>query len=176
MSGGTRLALISSLVAPCVACDQAVKLIAKRALEDGPVEIWDGFVQFRLVHNTGAFLSLGDQFPEWLRTAIFMVLVPAALAVAVVLLMRAMRPTRAAVVGASLILGGGLGNLIDRVLHGGGVVDFVSIGWSGLRTGIFNVADVAIVVGVAVVLWELRGGTEPLAASGPEAPPPSTPV
>ena len=54
----------------------------------------------------------------------------------------------------------GLGNFIDRTLHDGGVVDFVSIGFSGLRTGIFNVADVAIIAGVVMVMWEQRKSPE----------------
>jgi signal peptidase II len=171
------LAWITLLGVPCVACDQAAKVLASRALQSGPVEYLDGIVQFRLVHNTGAFLSLGEHFPEWLRTLIFLGLVPLALAVALIVLMRSMEPTRATLVGASLILSGGIGNWIDRMLHGGGVVDFVSIGLGGLRTGIFNVADVAIVVGVIIVMWELRTGpADPEPATTPDPPsPPQSP-
>jgi len=156
MLASVRLAIIGSLVVPCVACDQATKVIATRVLASGPIEFFGGLVQFRLVHNTGAFLSLGEHLPEWVRDLLFQGLVPLLLAIAMIVLIRSMAPTRAAIVGASLILGGGLGNLIDRVLHEGGVVDFVSIGFSGLRTGIFNVADVAIITGVLMVMWEQR--------------------
>jgi signal peptidase II len=156
MSSSIRLAIVGSLVIPCVACDQATKVIATRVLEAGPIEFFGGFVRFRLVHNTGAFLSLGEHLPEWVRDALFQGVVPLLLAIAMIVLIRSMAPTRAAIVGVSLILGGGLGNLIDRILHEGGVVDFVSIGFSGLRTGIFNVADVAIIAGVVLVMWEQR--------------------
>jgi len=52
-----------------------------------------------------------------------------------------------------------VGNLIDRVIYGGAVVDFVSVGLGGLRTGIFNLADVAITTGV--VLVAIRGWRKP---------------
>ena len=170
MSPTVRLAFILSLVVPCVACDQATKVIATRVLESGPIELFGGLVQFQLVHNTGAFLSLGAQLPEWVRNVLFQGVVPLLLAVAVIVLIRSMAPTRTAIVGASLILGGGIGNFIDRTLHEGGVVDFVSIGFSGLRTGIFNVADVAIVGGVMMVLWEQRRNAEPVDARTTESP------
>ena len=53
------------------------------------------------------------------------------------------------VVGLALVLGGGIGNLIDRVLRDGLVTDFVQIGIGSLRTGIFNLGDLAIVLGVS---------------------------
>ena len=53
--------------------------------------------------------------------------------------------------GLALLTGGAVGNLIDRVAYGGAVVDFVSVGLGGVRTGIFNLADVAITAGVILV-------------------------
>ena len=65
-------------------------------------------------------------------------------------------------IGLSLVAGGGVGNLIDRVINNGAVTDFVRLGIGPLRTGMFNVADVAIVVGVVtILLWSAgeRKGT-----------------
>ena len=60
------------------------------------------------------------------------------------------------ILGVSLILGGGFSNLIDRMLNSGAVVDFVSMGVGNLRTGIFNLADVAIMIGAGMLLaWGL---------------------
>jgi signal peptidase II len=62
--------------------------------------------------------------------------------------------------GLALFLSGGVSNWFDRVTRGS-VVDFISVGLGPLRTGIFNVADVAIVLGAAVVmLAELRQGPD----------------
>jgi signal peptidase II len=55
-------------------------------------------------------------------------------------------------ISLSLILGGGASNLADRMLNDGRVVDFMNLGIGKLRTGIFNVADVAIMVGMGLVL------------------------
>lgn len=66
------------------------------------------------------------------------------------------------VLGLSLICGGGISNLLDRVAFGGTVVDFVYLNLGGYRTGIFNVADVAISLGAALFLvgavWRLLSG------------------
>lgn len=170
MSPALRLALVCSCVVPCVACDQVTKVLAAQVLESGPIEFFGGLVQFRLVHNTGAFLSLGAHLPEWVRDVLFQVVVPLLLATVVIVLLRSMAPTRMALVGTSLILGGGIGNFIDRTLHEGGVIDFVSIGFSGLRTGIFNVADVAIVAGVLMVMWQQRKLPEQIEATTASSP------
>jgi len=55
-------------------------------------------------------------------------------------------------VGFALILAGGVGNLIDRVLNDGRVVDFMNVGIGRVRTGVFNVADMALMAGVGLVL------------------------
>ena len=55
-------------------------------------------------------------------------------------------------IGFALILAGGVGNLIDRVLNDGRVVDFMNVGIGRLRTGVFNVADMALMAGVGLVL------------------------
>ena len=55
-------------------------------------------------------------------------------------------------IGLSLLAGGGLGNLTDRILHNGVVVDFVSVGIGRIRSGIFNLADIAILTGIFVLM------------------------
>lgn len=62
-----------------------------------------------------------------------------------------------AVASSALIIGGGLSNLIDRIINQGAVIDFMNIGVGSLRTGIFNVADVAIMVGMFIFVKFKRG-------------------
>jgi len=62
-----------------------------------------------------------------------------------------------AVAGLGLVAGGGLGNWLDRVREAGAVTDFVSVGLGGLRTGVFNGADVAIVVGIVLLAFTRSG-------------------
>ena len=54
------------------------------------------------------------------------------------------------------MLAGGIGNLIDRVFHGGLVIDFLNMGIGPVRTGIFNVADMAIMAGFALLILQPR--------------------
>ena len=64
-------------------------------------------------------------------------------------------------VGLSVILAGGLGNLVDRWFHDGSVVDFVSLGVGELRTGIFNLADIAIIAGLLLVVARRSAERDP---------------
>ena len=60
------------------------------------------------------------------------------------------------ILGVSLMVGGGFSNFLDRLLNDGAVVDFVSMGVGNLRTGVFNLADVAIMAGAGILLaWSL---------------------
>jgi signal peptidase II len=60
--------------------------------------------------------------------------------------------SHATTIALSLIAGGGFSNLVDRMVYGGHVVDFLNIGYGSLRTGIFNIADVAIMVGATILI------------------------
>jgi signal peptidase II len=153
-------ALGLAVMAAVVAVDQLSKAAARAWLVPGVRHAWLGDVfRLELVWNPGAFLSLGAGLSPAVRSAVFTwgvaVLVAGAAGVA---LFRAR--TRAVAVGAALVAGGGLGNLWDRIAAHGLVVDFMNLGLGRLRTGIFNVADLAIVGGAAVLLL-LPGSPRP---------------
>jgi signal peptidase II len=146
-----RTVLVSLVFLACVGCDQITKGVAREHLVTGESHSFLGDT-FRLIHaeNTGAFLSLGDALPERLRSAIFIggaaILCLAALWAA--LLARDLG--RSQVVALSLIASGGISNWIDRLIYDGRVTDFLNLGLGGLRTGIFNVADMALMLGVGL--------------------------
>ena len=71
------------------------------------------------------------------------------------------------VLAFSLVLGGGLSNLLDRIFYGGYVVDFINLGIGSLRTGIFNAADVAITIGVLLVVFGGQRQRKPSASKPP---------
>jgi signal peptidase II len=105
------------------------------------------------------------------RTLIFTGLVAVFLLGLLVWVLRTADISKMAVVAASLVIGGGIGNLIDRVAFNGGVTDFMNMGIGSLRTGIFNVADVWIMAGVVLLaltpdMW--RAPDEPGAANDPD--------
>jgi signal peptidase II len=152
--GRTRLVLW--LAAATVVLDRLTKLWAEAALAGRGRLSWLGdTVRLELVHNTGAFLGLGSRLAPGVRTALFVAGVAVITAGALWAALRARGTTRAQVAALALLGGGGLGNLWDRVASGA-VTDFANLGLGWLRTGVFNVADVAIMAGVVVLAWPRR--------------------
>jgi signal peptidase II len=151
MSTTRRLLLIFAILFSCVGCDQVTKSVAKTYLADGRSIVLAGdTVRLQLAKNYGAFLGLGDSVGAT-RGMLLSGVVGVVLAALLVYLFIS-RPQNPIVgVSVALIVGGGVSNLIDRVRYGGYVVDFLNVGIGSLRTGIFNVADMAIMAGV--VLW-----------------------
>jgi signal peptidase II len=142
----------------CVGCDQATKAVAKEYLPRNQVMSFaHDTVRLQYAENTGAFLSIGSTLPEKARTILFTVGIGAIVFGILGYLLFVTAVPRPTVIALSLIAGGGLSNLIDRFAYDGHVVDFLNIGLGGLRTGIFNAADVAIMVGgLYFVLRNLR--------------------
>lgn len=144
------LAILCGLLG-IVVLDQITKAIAKEYLMHvGRLSYLGDTVRLQYTENPGAFLSLGAALPENYRFLIFSVLIPICLAVAGIILF-VKRADLASTLGLVLVVGGGIGNLIDRWKYGR-VIDFMNIGIIDLRTGIFNVADVAIMAGVGILM------------------------
>ena len=162
---GSRIALLA-LIVVTVGCDRITKQIAEDSLAHLPRQsFFADTIRFEFVENRGAFLGLGAQWPEAVRLGLFTVGNSVLLALLVVLALR-LRWSGALLVGACLFLAGGVSNLADRVVRGS-VVDFMNIGVGPLRTGIFNVADMAILAGAIIVAFAVispRPQTETSAA------------
>jgi signal peptidase II len=105
------------------------------------------------VENEGAFLSLGSGLPRPVRTVTFIAFPLVVLGCMLVYLLRKRGIGWGTLVGFSLIVGGGAGNLIDRLLRDGRVGDFIMVGVGGLRTGIFNFADLTVLAGCIFLLF-----------------------
>jgi signal peptidase II len=141
-----RLLIACALVAGVVALDALTKTWAVRALADGPIWLVGRSIGFVLSFNSGSAFSI-------VRSGAPLLAVIAIIA-AVVLIRTVMRTADPwLVVGLSLVLGGAIGNLVDRLfrapsfLHGA-VVDFVKLGpWP-----LFNVADAAISIGAVIII------------------------
>lgn len=147
----------------CIGCDQATKAVARDSLaERGTIHVFGGAVRFQYAENTGAFLSLGASLPRHLRSLLFVGGTGLIVVVLLVAMARSGQGSLGGSLGLALLAGGAVGNLIDRVAYGGVVVDFVSVGLGGFRTGIFNLADVAITLGV--LLAASQGWRTPEAA------------
>jgi signal peptidase II len=115
------------------------------------MDVAGGHVQLILTENRGAFLSLGSHMSSERRTILFSGVVALAL-IGGTLWLVARDHAVARVASVSLIVGGGFGNLVDRVFRSGAVTDFIFVRYGPLRTGIFNLADVFITTGVVALL------------------------
>lgn len=156
-----RTLVFATVLLLAVGCDQATKQLAVERLEGAPpISLAGDAVRFQLAANTGGFLSLGDGLPPVWRRVVFVGLVPACLLVVCALVLRSREVSAAAMAGLGLVVGGGFGNWLDRV-GAGAVTDFVSLGIGPLRTGVFNVADVAIVAGVLLLALVRSEGERP---------------
>ena len=147
--------LVALVITTCIGCDQATKFVAKGYLSpDAAISFASDLFRLQYAENSGAFLSLGSSLPEHWRQLIFTVFVGVFLfgLLFYVLLGRDVSIHHATFL--SLICGGGLSNLIDRIAYDGRVVDFLNVGIGSLRTGICNVADMAITAGAVLLAIE----------------------
>lgn len=145
-----KLLLMAVILCGCIGCDQVTKDFAKRTLQNtAPISLWHDTVRLHYTENAGAFLSAGAFLPDVARFWILLVF-PACL-LGGLLMFGVLSPglNSGMTVSLSLFIGGGLGNLLDRWLQHGYVSDFLNIGVATLRTGVFNLADVFILLGVA---------------------------
>lgn len=143
-----------------VAIDQYSKIVATRELDRYCITWLNGIVRIVYARNEGAFGSLGAGLSEgqrfWLLTVGNAVLLTGLMGY---LLLRK-DVTRYQFIAFGLIFVGGIGNLIDRARHGF-VIDFMNVGIGWLRTNIFNIADMYIVLGFALLVPVFFRGTEP---------------
>jgi signal peptidase II len=156
----TRWLAVSAAV---IAADLATKAWVSAVFTYGEVREIAPFFNLILTHNEGAAFSFLAHAGGWQRW-FFAAIAVAVSAVVVVMLKRQHAEPRPAF-ALALVLGGALGNLWDRVTLGY-VVDFVQVHAAGYYWPAFNVADSAITVGVAILIWD---GLRP-AARAPEVP------
>jgi signal peptidase II len=147
----SRWGFILTLLGLTIGCDQTTKRLARQWLADaGTLSYAGGTVRLEHAQNPGAFLSLGADLDGTWRFWLFIVATGAFLAYVGWLLATRKDLSRGTLTGLTLVLGGGLGNLIDRLIFGS-VTDFMILGFESLRTGVFNVADMAIVAGTLLL-------------------------
>jgi signal peptidase II len=165
---GTRLAL-TIVVLATIGCDRVTKHVASVALAGEPMRSFLADT-VRLVYseNIGGFLSLGANLPPAARTAVFTVATAVLWIGMVVFAVRA-RWSGWRLVALALFAAGGASNWIDRAVRGS-VIDFLNVGIGPVRTGIFNVADMAIMAGIGIfLLVELAEHRQARAAEDDEA-------
>lgn len=155
-----KLILFAVVAIATAGCDHVTKNVAVSYLdESGPTSFAGGAVRLVLAQNEGAFLSIGSELPESLRATLFLVLVPIVIMWFCLRFLVGRKVSVPLALGLGLVAGGGFANWADRLVNSGFVTDFVVVRLGPLQTGIFNLADVAVMTGaVLVALVAVRAG------------------
>lgn len=171
-----RLWLVAAVALASAACDQGTKQLAVAALRGrAPIEYLDQTVRFVYAENTGAWGSLGASWPAPLKQALFVLLPIIYMLAAAAHVARRRDATRSEFVAVALLVGGGFGNIADRIAHGY-VVDFLWVGRGWLSTNVFNVADLAIMAGVCLLLIAARRRPVPVPVAATDLAKPNGPA
>jgi signal peptidase II len=145
------------IVAVIVVLDQATKALVKAKLPlHESMTVIPGFFDLTHVRNTGAAFGMLDNTNFAYKPAVMVIVALIALGAVASYALTLPATQRIARFGLALILGGAVGNLIDRATAGY-VVDFVDVYWRGVHFWAFNVADSAITVGVVLMLLDVLG-------------------
>ncbi len=148
-----RIFLIFIIVVANIGCDQVSKKIARENIVQGSrIEVLSDKLILMNVENDGAFLSMGSDFSPWVKNILLLGLPIAMLIGALIYLIINTNLPKLALIGWSFVIGGGIGNMYDRIKFGS-VTDFLFIDLGGIfRTGVFNMADVSIMVGMGFLI------------------------
>lgn len=142
------------ILAICLVLDRITKIIARAELASlPPISLLNDLVRFQYTENEGAMLSLGANLSHEFRFIFFSVIVGILLMAAFVFIIRTHELSSGQLLSVLVMLSGGVGNYIDRLFNNGAVIDFVTIGFGSVRTGIFNLADVFIMGGAFAFAW-----------------------
>jgi signal peptidase II len=158
-----RVILLVSILGFTVGCDQVSKHVARMRLDPADsIPLAGGFAELILRENPGSFLSLGASLPEPIRRFLLTFIVGISLVALVVYIARnGARLGPLYFIALALVWAGGASNLIDRIARQGHVTDFLILRLGPLQTGVFNVADVIIVlgaIGLAVSIYRAPSG------------------
>jgi len=157
---GPLLFLLGAITIPVILLDQATKLFvqAHMVLYES-IAIVPNYLDITYTQNPGAAFSMLADAPPWVRKAFLLTMACAAIVVLLIVIVRS-ESVSITSVSCALILGGAIGNLIDRAIRGR-VIDFMRAHYYDLNYPIFNVADSAISIGVVLILFLTFFGRDP---------------
>lgn len=135
-----------------IGCDQVSKTIVRNNMGFyNQVGFLHNHITLSKVENTGAFLSLGDSLSGPLRMILLNIIPLLAVVFGLGYILVKQNINRVTLLGVILIIGGGFGNIYDRLVRGS-VTDFMHINFIIFQTGVFNVADMSIMAGMFIIL------------------------
>ena len=134
-----------------VGCDQVSKAVVRLNLDyHERIPLVDNHLILTKVENSGAFLSLGDSLPPGLKQVLLLLLPSLALFMMLYWMLVRMDTNKHTLFALGCIIGGGIGNLYDRMAYGS-VTDFLYIHYGYFQTGIFNAAEMSIMTGTCLL-------------------------
>lgn len=142
-----RLIILALVLSSSIGCDQTTKRIAEQTLSETSYSFLFDTIRLQFIKNSGAFLGFGSGFSDGVKFWLFLMMPIVFLVGASFFLLVSSSINQFERVLIALMISGGAGNLIDRILLSGHVTDFINVGIGSLRTGIFNIADMAIMAG-----------------------------
>ena len=147
-----KFILLLFLIALNVGCDQVSKIIIRQKVDyNENISLIKDYLILTKVENTGAFLSMGDELPSIVRFTLLSLFPIVVLGFGLYYLFTNAKLPLGIQLGICFLLGGGIGNIYDR-LKFGSVTDFLHIDLGLFRTGVFNFADVSIMIGIGILL------------------------
>lgn len=134
-----------------ISCDQISKKIVRQTVDyHERIGVIDNFLTLTRVENSGAFLSMGNTLPDPLKSFLLVIMPLLAIGYGIYFMFFNTNIPKIMLTGLCFIIGGGIGNIYDRILYGS-VTDFLHIDFIIFQTGIFNMADVSIMAGFFII-------------------------
>ena len=135
-----------------LAFDQISKIIVRNEVSNYEIiKLFGNWFTLTKVENIGAFLSAGSALPDLIRIILLSVFPIIFLAYGLYMVLVKRDMSNLLITGWCFVIGGGTGNLYDRIVHGS-VTDFLHLDLGLFQTGIFNLADVSIMIGMFIIL------------------------
>ena len=153
MIGKNRNTSITILIAISIVLDQLSKILIRNNVDQySEVKLIGEYFILTNVENSGAFLGMGSDFSPFIKTIFLLILPVIVLICIIVYVYRDKQIDKISLIGFCLIIGGGMGNIFDRIIYGS-VTDFLFIDLGGIfKTGIFNIADLSVTTGMILIL------------------------
>lgn len=149
-----RLIFLAFVLVLNIGCDQISKNIVRNNISEYEhISVIKDRFTLTKVENSGAFLSLGDNMPYIFRLIILSGLPIVFLGYGLYFLFTKQNLPKTFQIALCFLIGGGIGNLYDRIVHGS-VTDFMHMDFKIFQTGVFNFADISIMIGVGILLFQ----------------------
>lgn len=147
-----KILFVSIVISANIACDQITKSIARKEIAYSErIPVIGRYVTLTKVENTGAFLSMGNTLSRPLYIILMIILPIALILYGIYYIVTSKNISPYLMIGLCFAIGGGLGNIYDRIVYGS-VTDFMHIDFVLFETGIFNMADVSVMIGMFILL------------------------